>query len=98
MIDLIVNKASDDLFNTPRPTVVPTDSFNEDFDINFIKEQEKDLKLDDIGTINKMLKTEGSLQESSKGGHSKGSKNSKNRKSNSKNRSKNHSRHKSSKN
>lgn len=37
LIDLIVNKASDDLFNTPRPTVVPTDSFNEDFDIDFIK-------------------------------------------------------------
>ena len=89
LIDFIVNKASEDLFNTPQPTVVPTDSFNEDFDVDYIKNQEKELKLDDIGTINKkIMRTEGSLQESSIGRRSRQSKNSKDRKKNSKNLSK----------
>ena len=83
ILEFIVYKAGEELFNTPRPTVVPTDSFNEDFDIDFIKKQEQDLKLDDIGTINKMLRTEGSLHESSK--NTRGSKNSKYRNIKSKN-------------
>ena len=34
MVDLIVNKAAVELFNTPVPSVIPTDSFAEDYDLN----------------------------------------------------------------
>ena len=37
MVDLIVNKAAVELFNTPVPSVIPTDSFAEDYDLDYKK-------------------------------------------------------------
>ena len=53
IIDIIVKRAADDLFDTPVPTVIPTDSFELDYEIEKIEEVEKDLDLDPIETINK---------------------------------------------
>ena len=49
----IVEKAAVILFNTPVPTEIPTDSFAEDYDVNFVRLVEKDLKLDELDDINR---------------------------------------------
>lgn len=81
----IVEKAAVILFNTPVPTEIPTDSFAEDYDINFVRLVEKDLKLDELADINKAgdgtkrskssARGQGSLGGRSKGGRSRHSRN-----------------------
>ena len=48
MVDLIINKAAVELFNTPVPSVIPTDSFAEDYDLDYKK---NDLNLPDMETL-----------------------------------------------
>lgn len=48
MVNLIVNKAAIELFNTPIPSVIPTDSFAEDYEIDYKK---NDLNLPDLETL-----------------------------------------------
>ena len=45
LANFIVEKAAVILFNTPVPTEIPTDSFAEDYDVDFVRLVEKDLKL-----------------------------------------------------
>jgi len=53
MMAILVNKAGDILFKTPVPTVIPTDSFMEDYELEDMKKIEADLGLEDIEQINK---------------------------------------------
>jgi len=48
MVDIIVGRAADDLFNTPVPSEVPTDSFAEDYEPDYMKGAEQDLQLADL--------------------------------------------------
>ena len=52
LVLMIVEKAATILFNTPVPTEIPTDSFAEDYDPDFVKQMEEDLKLESIDVIN----------------------------------------------
>ena len=52
MAKYIAEKAAVILFNTPVPTEIPTDSFAEDYDVDFVRLVEKDLKLDELEAIN----------------------------------------------
>jgi len=49
-----VAKAGEDLFRTPVPTEIPTDSFMEDYEPDYMKEVEQDLQLSNIESINKV--------------------------------------------
>ena len=59
IVDEIIEKAGDDLFKTPVPSEIPTDSFAEDFDPDFFAEDilaikiEGDLTLKSIDGINR---------------------------------------------
>jgi len=53
MVDLIVGKAARDLFDTPVPSEIPTDSFADDFAPEFFVQQEEELKLKSIEEMNR---------------------------------------------
>ena len=48
MVDIIVGRAADDLFNTPVASQVPTDSFAEDYEPDHMKAVEQDLQLENL--------------------------------------------------
>lgn len=51
-MDIIVDKAGDDLFRTPLPSEIPTDSFAEDYEVQDMEAIEDDLDLTDLDSIN----------------------------------------------
>ena len=55
-MERIVKLAGDELFNTPIPTVIPTDSFAADYEPDEMKAIEADLGLVDIDKINNFAK------------------------------------------
>jgi hypothetical protein len=48
IVDIIVKKAADDLFNTPVCSRIPTDSFASDYELENMKLVEADLKLESL--------------------------------------------------
>ena len=48
MVEILLKKSGDILFNTPVPTVIPTDSFLEDYEPENMEKIEKDLGLEEI--------------------------------------------------
>lgn len=55
-MDFIVNKAGENLFRTPVPSEIPTDSFAEDYEIEDMNKIEKDLGLSALDKINLFAK------------------------------------------
>lgn len=53
ILDEIVASAQDQLFNTPVPSEIPTDSFAEDFEPEFFIKTHQDLSLKSLGSMNK---------------------------------------------
>jgi len=74
----LIKAAGDILFNTPLPTEIPTDSFEADYEPDYIRGVENDLNLDTIDQING---SKNKTLSASSDGHkrSKGSKHSKKR-------------------
>lgn len=53
LLEEILVAAGDELFNTPVPSVIPTDSFAEDFEPEFFINTGRDLSLKSINSVNR---------------------------------------------
>ena len=53
IVDIIVKRAADDLFNTPVASRIPTDSFASDYELEQMKIVEADLNLGTLDDINR---------------------------------------------